>query len=629
MNILYQKAKLLGRPFRTADDEWWNGLSGDDWGNIFGVEAAGDQEVVNETLYDYLNAGAGSTEEATAITKALADAQVADITKIPKGVWDTIKNVFKKSDGTPDWTRIGMAGGALLSATGLGKAEVGGYKGKIPELTAVRERINYDDPNRRPGAGGRDYFTDTQYVPSSGVDAAKTAAREQAAGILAGYKPATAPTAVASPFKTPWEKAAATAEPGANPTAALPAVPNALDIAKATYPEKFAENTANAAPTTLAEGGPAMREPRYLRGITDGMEDRIKTSIDNKQDALLSHGEFVIPADVVSHLGNGNSDAGAKKLYQMMDRVRQARTGNKKQGKQINPDKFMPGGQVGYDQGGIVAFQAGGDASAGVTKAGNLSEWGGDYTTRALGEAQAAAAKPYEAYTGPLTAGASDLQTQAFAGVKGLAETGYTPGTFTTGTFDAGQAAKYMNPYISQALDPQLKELRRQAQINNLGTLAKAGRAGVASGASRDLMESEGIRNLLSKQSDVLGTGYANAFDKATQQFNAEQNRGLDVQKAAEDSRQYSSKFSRDVLDDMAKLGQTQRDINAEGVAADLKEFEAQRDYDLKMPQYKIGLLQKLPIETQTTETAQNALVEALQSGGTLTALLKQMGLIK
>lgn len=372
-----------------------------------------------------------------------------------------------------------------------------------------------------------------------------------------------------------------------------------------------------------------MREPRYLRGITDGMEDKIKTSIDNKQDALLSHGEFVIPADVVSHLGNGNSDAGAKKLYQMMDRVRQARTGNKKQGKQINPDKFMPGGQVGYDQGGIVAFQAGGDASAGVTKAGNLSEWGGDYTTRALGEAQAAAAKPYEAYTGPLTAGASDLQTQAFAGVKGLAETGYTPGTFSAGTFDAGQAAKYMNPYISQALDPQLKELRRQAQINNLGTLAKAGRAGVASGASRDLMESEGIRNLLSKQSDVLGTGYANAFDKATQQFNAEQNRGLDVQKATEDSRQYSSKFSRDVLDDMAKLGQTQRDINAEGIAADLKEFEAQRDYDLKMPQYKIGLLQKLPIETQTTETAMNPLVEALQSGGTLTAILKSMGLIK
>ncbi|NDG33550.1 hypothetical protein EB118_26280, partial [bacterium] len=58
--------------------------------------------------------------------------------------------------------------------------------------------------------------------------------------------------------------------------------------------------------------------------------------------AALSDGEFVIPADVVSHLGNGNSNAGAKRLYEMMDRIRGARTGNAKQGKQINPNKFLP-----------------------------------------------------------------------------------------------------------------------------------------------------------------------------------------------------------------------------------------------------------------------------------------------
>ena len=56
----------------------------------------------------------------------------------------------------------------------------------------------------------------------------------------------------------------------------------------------------------------------------------------------MSDGEFVIPADVVSHLGNGNSDAGAKVLKDMMDRVRKARTGNKKQGKEIDPKKFIP-----------------------------------------------------------------------------------------------------------------------------------------------------------------------------------------------------------------------------------------------------------------------------------------------
>ena len=90
----------------------------------------------------------------------------------------------------------------------------------------------------------------------------------------------------------------------------------------------------------MAQGG-ATDAPRYLRGETDGMEDKIPSNIDGVQPAKLSHGEFVIPADVVSHLGNGNSDAGAKQLYKMMDRVRQARTGTKKQGKQINPDKFL------------------------------------------------------------------------------------------------------------------------------------------------------------------------------------------------------------------------------------------------------------------------------------------------
>jgi hypothetical protein len=89
----------------------------------------------------------------------------------------------------------------------------------------------------------------------------------------------------------------------------------------------------------LAAGG---RPARYLRGGTDGMADKIKTDIDGKQPARLSHGEFVIPADVVSHLGNGNSDAGADVLYDMMDKVRKARTGTTKQGKQINPRKMIP-----------------------------------------------------------------------------------------------------------------------------------------------------------------------------------------------------------------------------------------------------------------------------------------------
>lgn len=82
--------------------------------------------------------------------------------------------------------------------------------------------------------------------------------------------------------------------------------------------------------------------PRLLKGPGDGMSDNIPATIGNKQPARLADGEFVIPADVVSHLGNGSTEAGAKRLHEMMTKVRSARTGNSKQGKQINANKYMP-----------------------------------------------------------------------------------------------------------------------------------------------------------------------------------------------------------------------------------------------------------------------------------------------
>jgi len=80
----------------------------------------------------------------------------------------------------------------------------------------------------------------------------------------------------------------------------------------------------------------------YLKSAHDGMADQINATIDNKRPAKLSGGEFVIPADVVSHLGNGNSEAGAKQLYELMSRIRKERTGTPKQAKQVNPKKYLP-----------------------------------------------------------------------------------------------------------------------------------------------------------------------------------------------------------------------------------------------------------------------------------------------
>ena len=85
----------------------------------------------------------------------------------------------------------------------------------------------------------------------------------------------------------------------------------------------------------MAKGG-------YLDGQGDGMSDSIPATIEGQQPARLADGEFVVPADVVSHIGNGSSKAGSKRLYSMLDRVRKARTGHTKQGKEIKPEKYMP-----------------------------------------------------------------------------------------------------------------------------------------------------------------------------------------------------------------------------------------------------------------------------------------------
>ena len=81
---------------------------------------------------------------------------------------------------------------------------------------------------------------------------------------------------------------------------------------------------------------------RLLKGPGDGMSDNIPAKIGQKQEARLADGEFVVPADVVSHLGNGSTDAGAKTLYSMMNKVRKARTGTKKQGRQIQASSYLP-----------------------------------------------------------------------------------------------------------------------------------------------------------------------------------------------------------------------------------------------------------------------------------------------
>lgn len=93
---------------------------------------------------------------------------------------------------------------------------------------------------------------------------------------------------------------------------------------------------------SYARGGNSTANPRMLDGPGDGMSDSIPAMIGNKQPARLADGEFVIPADIVSHLGNGSSKAGSKQLYAMMDRIRKARTGRSSQAPEVRATKLMP-----------------------------------------------------------------------------------------------------------------------------------------------------------------------------------------------------------------------------------------------------------------------------------------------
>jgi hypothetical protein len=236
---------------------------------------------------------------------------------------------FTNPNGSTDWRSVMAAAGGLYGLYQSNQApEKTGYQGGIPKYEAVREAApNTFDPNRRPGSGGQRYFSQTQFAaPGEAAATARTAAKEEAAGLEALNRANPAQQRRASPTADAAQKGAESAKVREGTAASK--------VIETMAPPKFATGGILA----LAKGG----EPRYLGGATDGMADKIPARIDGKQEARLSHGEFVIPADVVGHLGNGNSEAGAQRLYSMMDKIRKARTGTTKQGKQVNPDKFMP-----------------------------------------------------------------------------------------------------------------------------------------------------------------------------------------------------------------------------------------------------------------------------------------------
>ena len=243
-------------------------------------------------------------------------------------------------------------------------------------------------------------------------------------------------------------------------------------------------------------------------------------------------------------------------------------------------------------------------------KESNLSNWAGDYVTDMLGQGKALGEQGYNAYMGPLTAGPSDLQTQAFEGIGGLSiptdqmgVSGYQDQTFT-----GDIAQQYMNPYLQASLDPQIAEARRQSEIDRVNNASRMTQAGSFGGSRQAVMDAQNQGNLQRNLAGITGQGYADAYSQAMNQFNTERGRAASNQDSI-------NLYGSTGIQGLADMGAVQRGIESEGVQADRMQFEEERDFPYKQVQYMQSLLQGLPIESQSVNYAKPSKLSEILSG--------------
>ncbi len=284
----------------------------------------------------------------------------------------------------------------------------------------------------------------------------------------------------------------------------------------------------------------------------------------------------------------------------------------------------------------------------------SLSPYAGPYVTDMLAKGRALAEEPYNAYGGELVAGASPLQAQAFQGLAGLAVpqatmsgtfsgTPYTPPTsdsilnagippqsqgFTpTPAQDQGlgrgvmgamgmqpqqpnMVQQYMNPYLESALAPQYAQAQKDFQRAQRDLQGRYSQAGAYGGSRQGVAEGELMSGALQNLSAITGRGYEQAFSNAQDQFGKDREYGLGL------------------LKDMADMGATERQINQQGISADLAQFEAEKNDPFKKVQYMQSLLQGLPISTQDYEYTEPSSTSNFMGGaGGILGLLDTIGL--
>lgn len=314
------------------------------------------------------------------------------------------------------------------------------------------------------------------------------------------------------------------------------------------------------------------------------------------------------------------------------------------------------------------------DMQQSSVSAGTLSEWAGPYVTDMLGKAQALSEIPFQPYTGALTAGTSELQNKAFQGIGGLTvpqnitqagqtlgtyatqqQPAYQPGTYSPIQFNQQNLQPYMNPYLESVLEPQRREMQRQADIARNAMQSRMAQAGAYGGGRQAIMESEAQRNLQQGLADLTAKGYAGAYEDAARRLGEENTRGLEAARFGEQSRQFGQTTGLDALSrqiqaaqaqgqlggeearyGLANLAQqlsagaTQRDIEQAGLTADYGQFMREENYPKEQLQFLRQMISGIPgIASQSYYTqAPSAFESAVGGAQDIVGLLKTLKII-
>lgn len=264
------------------------------------------------------------------------------------------------------------------------------------------------------------------------------------------------------------------------------------------------------------------------------------------------------------------------------------------------------------------------------------SSFYGPYVTDYLNRQQALSGMGFSPYSGQLTAGPSGLQTQAFQGIGSLT----VPEQYRTATTamegympQVGDIQSYMNPYLESVMEPQLREARRQADISRMQDASRLTQAGAFGGSRQAIMEAENRRNLATQLGDITGKGYASAYDTARQQRLAELGLGQAGAQALANIGTAQQSAGLQNLAQQLSAGQTQRDIEQQGLTADYGQYLREFQYPQEQLDKFGAALKTVPAYATYAQNiygqVPGAAGSAYQSMGDVLGLLKLLGVVK